>query len=374
MFDKSRRLKPFVVFLALASLCPGLLGQASPFRSDPDTRPTETKEHTFDVSRVSAVRLLETPALFAKIWSVFRTQYALGPDGDFVQETAATTPDNAETQAAFLRYVAANRPVVRIESEQKCGSCTKGMKPAIVDFKPVDVPCTRCEGTGNLLMIDKYTLIYTGVVPPKPAAKAPAPASMKPGSEERPLSAPGSRAGEYRMLADRIMVLGKRFKIDRDEFTKEFRYVPLSERNNLHLNPVLALTVQDDGRIMLFTRHRGSEWLFHDRFSIKVGEQSFDSSKIPSARRMTKVMDSGAVLELCAYPEADHEALEAIAKTPEARVLMRIYGSEGIDTRELEKEEKNGIRDACELSAILKKIYKMRKEDGIKGKIGDESK
>lgn len=347
----------------------------NPFKDDSGSKPTETNDYVFDVSRVNASRTLETPARFAKIWAAFRTQHALGSDGEFVREAAATTPDNAETQAAFLRYVAANSPVVRLESEQKCKACTNGRKPATDGLKVVEVECNKCEGRGVLWVVDNYQLTYTGVVPAKPAPKvtAPSPAVAKT-AEARPVPAPGSRADEYRMLADRIMVLGKRFKIDRDEFTNELSYVPLSERNNLHLNPVLPLTVHDDGRITLFTRHRGSEWLFHDRFSIKVGERGFDSSKIPSARRMTKVMDSGAVLELCSYPESDHEALEAIAKTPEARVLLRIYGSAGIDTRELEKEEKNGIRDAMELSAILKKIYKMRKEDGIKGKIGDDSK
>jgi hypothetical protein len=54
--------------------------------------------------------------------------------------------------------------------------------------------------------------------------------------------------------------------------------------------------------------------------------------------------------------------------------MIRLFGSEGNATRELEKDEKSAFRDAFELSAILKKVYKLRKADGIKGKIGDDSK
>ncbi len=386
MFKKSRLLKCSAALLVFASVIPGLVAQdnpfggsgrssaRSPFKEPSNSKPTEVVTHTFDLGRVSPTRALETPALFASIWSVFRSQYSIGPDGEFVREDASTTPDNAETQAAFLRYVAANKPVVKIEAGKTCGSCTRGMKATIVDNKVVQVECPRCEGTGNLWVIDQYTLTYSGVVPPKPVVKAPAPAVMKPSGEALPATVPGSRADEYRMLAERIMVLGKRFKIDRDEFTKEAKYVPLTERSNLFLTPAFLITVTDEGRIMLFTRHRGNDWIFHDRFSVKVGDETFDSTKVSTARSSRKVMDNGIVLELCSYPEADLKALEAIAKSPESRVLLRLYGSEGIDTRELEKAEKHSLRDAVELSAVLKKVYAMRKEDGIKGKIGDDSK
>jgi hypothetical protein len=65
---------------------------------------------------------------------------------------------------------------------------------------------------------------------------------------------------------------------------------------------------------------------------------------------------------------------EAIANSPQSEVMIRLFGSEGNATRELEKDEKSAFRDAFELSAILKKVYKLRKADGIKGKIGDDSK
>jgi hypothetical protein len=377
------RITRLLGFLLLVFISDAALhGQANPFGNAVTGRPgsisgnppSETNEHIFDVSRVGPTRTIETPARFAKIWSLFRTQYALGPDGEFTYEPASTTPDNKETQAAFLRYVAANRPVISIESQQKCKLCNNGQKPAVRGLEVHNVVCTKCEGTGNLLVIDKYTLTYTGIVPAKPPAVVQAQATVKPSSDAQPAAAPGSRREEYGMLIDRIMAIGKRFNIDRDEFTKELKYVPLSEQANLHLNPVLAVTVFDEGNIMLFTRHRGSDWLFHDRFSVKVGEQTFDSTTVPADRRYTKVMRGGAVLEICPYPDKDHEVLEAIAKSPDARVLIRIYGSEGVRTRELQRDEKGGIRDAVELAAILKKIYKMRKEDGIKGKIGDDPK
>ena len=208
MFNKRRLSKAYYNVLALVVLSISL---SAADKDDSGSKPTETNAYVFDVSRVNATRTLETPALFAKIWSAFRTQHALGDDGEFVREAAATTPDSAETLAAFHRYVAANSPVVRLESEQKCKACTKGKKPAIVDFKVVQVECTKCKGSGLLWVVDSYQLIYTGVVPAKPAPKVAAPNGAKPAAEAKPAAAPGSRADEYRMLVERIMVLGKRF-------------------------------------------------------------------------------------------------------------------------------------------------------------------
>ncbi len=338
----------------------------NPFKDDSGSKPTETNEYVFDVSRVNATRTLETPARFAKIWAAFRTQHALGSDGEFVREAAATTPDNAETQAAFLRYVAANKPVVRLESEQKCKSCTNGKKPATRGLEVIEVECTKCEGQGLLLVVDNYQLTYTGVVPPKPAPKVAAAAP----DVAKPAAAPGSRADEYRMLVDRIMVLGKRFDIDRDEFTKELKYTPLAFASRSSESPSLHLVVLDEGDVLFYTRYLGRDWIFHDHFSLKVGDKLFDSSTVKSSRKVLR----GAVLELCFYPAKDFPMAEAIANSPQSEVMIRLFGSEGNATRVLEKDEKNAFRDAFELSAILKKIYKMRKDDGIKGKIGDDSK
>ena len=344
----------------------------NPFKDDSGSKPTETNEHVFDVSRVNATRTLETPARFAKIWAAFRTQHALGSDGEFVRESAATTLDNAETQAAFLRFVAANNPVVRLESEQKCKSCTNGKKPATRGLEVIEVECTKCEGQGSLLVVDNYQLTYTGVVPAKPAPKAaaPAPAGAKPVAEAKPATVPGSRADEYRMLVDRIMVLGKRFNIERDEFSKELKYTPLAFASRSSESPSLNLVVLDEGDVLFYTRYLGRDWIFHDHFSLKVGDKIFDSAKVKPS---TKVL-RGAVLELCFYPEKDLPMAEAIANSPQSEVMIRLFGSEGNATRELEKDEKSAFRDAFELSAILKKVYKLRKADGIKGKIGDDSK
>jgi len=344
----------------------------NPFKDDSGSKPTETNEHVFDVSRVNATRTLETPARFAKIWAAFRTQHALGSDGEFVREAAATAPDNAETQAAFLRYVAANSPVVRLESEQKCKACTNGKKPATRGLEVIEVECTKCEGQGSLLVVDNYQLTYTGVVPAKPAPKvaAPAPDGAKPVAEAKPATVPGSRADEYRMLVDRIMVLGKRFNIERDEFSKELKYTPLAFASRSSESPSLNLVVLDEGDVLFYTRYLGRDWIFHDHFSLKVGDKIFDSAKVKPS---TKVL-RGAVLELCFYPGKDLPMAEAIANSPQSEVMIRLFGSEGNATRELEKDEKSAFRDAFELSAILKKVYKLRKADGIKGKIGDDSK
>ena len=367
MFNKRRLSKAYYNVLALVVLSISL---SAADKDDSGSKPTETNAYVFDVSRVNATRTLGTPALFAKIWSAFRTQHALGDDGEFVREAAATTPDSAETLAAFHRYVAANRPVVRLESEQKCKACTKGKKPAIVDFKVVEVECTKCKGSGLLWVVDSYQLIYTGVVPAKPAPKVAAPNGAKPAAEAKPAAAPGSRADEYRMLVDRIMVLGKRFDISRDEFTKEFKYTPLAFASRSSVSPSLLLVVMDEGDLLFYSRYMARDWIFHDHCSLKVGDKIFDSSTVNSSRKVLR----GAVLELCFYPEKDFPMAEAIANSPQSEVMIRLFGSEGNATRELDKDEKNAFRDAFELSAILKKVYKMRKEDGIKGKIGDNSK
>lgn len=384
MFNTRRLQRGFISIFCLSALVAVAYAQGgpfggstrssarSPFKDESGSKPTETHDYVFDVNRISGVRTVETPARFAKIWSAFRTQYALGADGEFFRESAATTPDNAETQAAFLRYVAANKPVITIESEQKCPSCTKGKKPATDGLKVVEVDCSRCEGQGMLLVLDKYQLTYTGVVPAKPAPKVAAPEAtlVKPAVDGKPAPVPGARAGEYKMLVDRIMIIGKRFDISRDEFTKELKYTPLVFASRPSVSPTLQLVVLDEGDVLFYTQHIGRDWIFHDRFSLKVGDKLFDSSVVKPSRKVLR----GAVLELCFYPAKDLPMAEAIANSPQSEVMIRLFGSDGNATRQLDKDEKAAFRDALELSAILKKIYKMRKEDGISGRIGDDPK
>ncbi len=333
---------------------------ASPFGGAGGSASSEVRELIFDVGRISSVRSIETPARFAKVWRAFRMQYALDESGDFKPEIAATTPDNPQTQAAFLRYVAANNPTIRLEEEQVCRACTNGKSPRTEGLKVIYVDCPKCSGTAKVMLIENCRLVFSGTVPPKASPE-------KPKAEA---TQPSSASEELKMLMDRFLVVGKRFKIDRDEFTKEMHYSPMTYVTNPTASPALRVSVFDDGSVFLHTFYYGRDWLFHDRFKLMVGEKVFDSPVVKRDMITRKVL-SGAVLERAYYPSDQLAPAEAVAQASQDRVILRLEGSSGIVTKELSAEQKAAIKDAFELSALLKKIYKIRKDAGINGKLGD---
>ena len=334
---------------------------ASPFGGANGNATSEVRQLIFDVSRVNGLREIETPARFAKIWNAFRSQYALDESGDFKPELAATTPDNPKTQAAFLRYVATNSPIIRLEEEIVCKACTNGKTPRTEGLNVVYIDCPKCTGTGRLTVVESCKLVFSGPVPAK-AATVEAAKSDASGAK--------SPSAELKMLMDQFMAVGKRFKIDRDEFTKEMHYSPMLYVTNPSSSPALRVSVFDDGSVFMHTFYMGRNWLFHDRFKLMVGDEVFDSP-VAKPDMITRKVLRGAVSEMAFYPSDQIGPAEAVARSPQAKVLLRLEGSSGVVTEELSKDQKSALKDAFELSAILKKIYKIRKNAGITGKLGD---
>ena len=118
------------------------------------------------------------------------------------------------------------------------------------------------------------------------------------------------------------------------------------------------------------TLYVGRDWIFHDHFKLMVGEEVFDSAVAPQKMITRKVL-RGYVSEVVYYSFNQVQPAEAIAKAPQAKALLRLEGDSDRSTGELSKDYKDAIRDSFELSAILKKIYKLRKDAGMTGKLGD---
>lgn len=196
-------------------------------------------------------------------------------------------------------------------------------------------------------------------------------------NEKRAAALPGiQRSEEYRRLAGRIRSLGARFRIDEDDITKDLHFTPEYFFAARDQSPTIWVTVdafESSQLLSITTIYRGGEWIFHDRFSIRVGSNSYSSSqaKLSSGDIKRKAMLGNGVIEICHYPDTDNVIAKAIASDTGLKVLLRLEGGEGRTEVELTKEHKAAIRDAVELSDVLARVFKMRREDGIKGRLND---
>lgn len=126
----------------------------------------ETRKIDFDIGRIGALGRNETAAIFKTIWGEFRKKFSLNDKGIFEEFSGSTTPDNEQTQAAFLRYVAEQTPEVTIPFKEKCSRCDgEGFKVGLVNYGSSQIAaqkrCDACNGTGGSRGVIIYRLVYT---------------------------------------------------------------------------------------------------------------------------------------------------------------------------------------------------------------------
>lgn len=165
----------------------------------------ETRRADFDIGKVGVPGRTETEPVFKTIWSEFRKNFSLNESGSFDKTPGVETPDNDQTRAAFLRFVAEQSPEVTVPFTDKCSRCDgKGLKVGLVDNyyygdrrmqSAGQKVCDACNGTGGTKGVTIYRLSYTtkakGV-----QAKAPATQSS---SDQAKLAEQGDAAAQLRM-------------------------------------------------------------------------------------------------------------------------------------------------------------------------------
>jgi len=107
-------------------------------------------------------------------------------------------------------------------------------------------------------------------------------------------------------------------------------------------------------RILFYSVHSSSDWLFHDYFKINIGgeiklESSTDKSPI-------REVDSGnGIYELNLYSnDQDFNIIKLIAENSDKEIKIRLYGREFYRDYELDGFQKKGIEQSYKLYNLLK--------------------
>jgi S1-C subfamily serine protease len=169
--------------------------RANPFGEggSPGYKVNNAYNKTFDLSKIGGIGREETMAMFEKIWHAYRSQHQLDSAGNFFESDSSSTPDTIEAKAHFYVFIKRNPQEITITDKQECPQCRgKGRKwnPATMS----DEDCDRCDATGKLANVYKFTLTHSGELPPgiaKYLPKKPADANGKSaqpsGSSDAPL-------------------------------------------------------------------------------------------------------------------------------------------------------------------------------------------
>ena len=132
-----------------------------------------SKEWNFDIGKIGGLGRPETAEKFAKIWDLFRKNYAFNTDGAFAESVGANTPNTPVTQNEFLYFVTENNPTVVLSSTEKCARCSgTGRRTALFngngqgeESQIASVKCIDCQGLGKISLTESIKLSFSGKLP-----------------------------------------------------------------------------------------------------------------------------------------------------------------------------------------------------------------
>lgn len=151
-----------------------------------------------------------------------------------------------------------------------------------------------------------------------------------------------------------LVELKKKFDYSYDEFEKTSWYRNKSQSaSNTYNKKLLKVIVDELGDAYLGSQYVGDDWIFHTRAEVKIGDIIYKTDDYLDPNR--KVTNSGIVLELIGYPK-DNGIIRAIAESGNTPVKVRFTGGDGYYDFTLEKIDQQAIRDAYELSGLIKKV------------------
>lgn len=141
--------------------------RANPFGEGgaPGYKVNNAYNKTFDLSKIGGLGRDETMAMFEKIWHEFRSKNQLDSAGNFFESESSSTPDTIEAKAHFYVFIKRSPQEITITDKQECPQCRgKGRKwnPATM----TDEDCDRCDATGKLANVYKFSVIHSGELPP----------------------------------------------------------------------------------------------------------------------------------------------------------------------------------------------------------------
>jgi hypothetical protein len=153
----------------------------------------------------------------------------------------------------------------------------------------------------------------------------------------------------------RLSVLKRKFNYKEDKFNDVVFYSHKRWGSYWPKRKTLTSGVNSSGYAWLRSNYYNNDWLFHESFSIMIGDIRFDSSVVNSydEDNITDV-SGGGIYEVVTYPPYEAaEFLERISKNLDKKIVVRFNGRQYIDDITLSRGDKVALKECYELSQLL---------------------
>lgn len=156
-----------------------------------------------------------------------------------------------------------------------------------------------------------------------------------------------------------LEILKKNFDYKYDEFDKKGWYTHKSQTiSNSLSRTYLKVLVNNTGYNYLESQYYGSDWLFHTRVEVKIGDAIYKSDDVSTFdENNSRDNTGGSVWETISYTkDRDNGIIVAIALAGDTPIKVRFAGDEGVKDITLSKKDQQAIQDSYRLSQLLKEI------------------
>jgi hypothetical protein len=158
-----------------------------------------------------------------------------------------------------------------------------------------------------------------------------------------------------KQLAD----LKTKFNYKYDEFEKKGWYEAKTQNvDNTFNTQMLKVHINNVGYAYIEDQYYGDDWIFHTRIEVKIGDAIYKSEDIQSYDpNNVRTNTGGVVWETISYTgDKDNGIFKAIANSGDTVIKVRFAGDRGVKDFTLSKRDQQAIKDAYQLSDLIKKV------------------
>lgn len=163
----------------------------------------------------------------------------------------------------------------------------------------------------------------------------------------------------------RFKELVKNFDYKKDEFSGKgwYRHKIHNLNNILHKN-CLFVHVNSTGYYYLEDQYYDTDWIFHTKIEVKIGNTVYRSKEIPTYNEDNVTENYGGyVWENISYTSGgDKGIVKAIAENDTVKIKVRFIGRQYNSDFTLSEKDKKAIKESYELSCLIYRIKKARKK------------
>ncbi len=151
--------------------------------------------------------------------------------------------------------------------------------------------------------------------------------------------------------------LKSKFHIKKDEFKNTTFYRHKTFTESYPDRKTLSVGLNESGYIYLMSNYHGTDWLFHEKVLVKIGDNNpVSTPTVPTYSESHATYNSaGTVWEQNIY-EDQEPLIQMIALNIDQKITLRFEGRQHYSDVVLSKNDKQAIKDSWELAAALSSL------------------